>query len=704
MRITSVRRACVLFVLGMLSACSGADATSPTGAVDETSAESPESPLETLGGFEGSFDPETGEISIRALDAALDGAGSLHAKADTVTGVSASSSGVPSGGGVVAFSPSGATTVGCPGGGTRCGPVRLVNRTAANTLLRNAYAVVTELSSGWSLANADTKRAFGVSGAPASPVGYFYYEHLLASDRPTAATTPADGKVGFRGDRTWSFKKTSPSASDAFTFRFHVYARSVVCVPTVTEEIAGDTTYAPTVDRDCDGVPGVSRNRALFVDPVNGNDATADGTILRPFATPTAAAAQASETRDTLVIGAGTYGSTAKWLDLSTAPIRNVIGAFDASNGFADRRLNGSAPDRASTTLTFATGTTGAPDGFALYRAGATAPLYVEGLTLRATGGPSGSAYAIFSSGSSAASLTLRDVALFATGGAGPAAPAGATGARGSDGLTRSPVDVPGPSCSATGGEGSGGHGGHGGSNSRRDGGPGGAGTPGGGSVGPRGLSDSDWTYAGSSGGPGGNGGHGTAPSATIATAWFSSAGFVASQSGGKGAAGKNGGGGGGGGYDRGGSNDGSSGGAGGCGGAGGPGGPAGGGAFGVFGYATSGTVSVRFLGNVAVNARAGSGGQGGVGGAGGGGGVGGSNTAPRDGTNAGGKGGNGGNGGNGSGGNGGPAICAVIRGTTPTVGSTFSCTRNGGVRGAPAPTGGNFGVAGQALDTFKLP
>ncbi len=670
----------------------------PSGEPGATPTTEPEVPLESLGGFEGVFDPATGEISIRALEPALDTGGTLGTKADPMGEVPGSSSGVPSGGGVVAFSSGPSTSSGCPSGGARCGPVRLVNRTTGSKVLRNAFAVVTEISSGWTVANDDGARTFTFPGVSGTPVGYLYYEHLSPSDWPTAGTSPESGKVGFRADRMWSFAKTTPTAADEFKFKFYVYAYQHACTPSVQEETPNETGYDPKVDRDCDGVPGVSRNRAIFVDPVNGNDSAADGSILRPFKTPGAAAAEAGGVRDTLVIGAGNYSGLAR-LDLSAHPVRNVIGAFDASNGFADRRLNGSSNiDPTSTVLTFAA----AAPGFGIYRAGASAPLYVEGVEVRVTAAGAGSsAYAIFNEGSGGASLTVRDASLFATAANGTNGAAGATGAAGLPGSTGAypsaprPAGASAPVC-AVGTSGAGGAGGAG-AEGFGIGGTGGDGAAA--STGAAGGGGGVWVLAptGRSGTGGQNGGAGTAAGpAALQSTWFGAAGFSpTAQNGGDGTGGTNGGGGGGGAgegafFSTG--QHGSSGGSGGCGATPGRAGTAGGGAFAIYSPIAA---TVTLQGAVSATVVAGNGGNGGSGANGGGGGAGG----PATNASAGGSGGAGGASGGGAGANGGPAICVVTR-ATPS-GATSTCNNavggSGGLGGG-GPIPGPSGSAGVKL------
>ncbi len=288
----------IVIVVGACSLPPESEKAEPPPASDARDAPEPE-PLDRVGTFEGRFDPSTGEITVRRVGDA-DAAGPLlDPKGDGVEALPGSSSGVPEGGGVVAFSPAGSTTSSCPGGGTRCGPVRIVNRVdgfpsaPGSTVLRNTFAVVRELTPGWTIVDYTGDKANRLANHPgvAENVGVYYYEHLAPSDRGGA---PSPSAVSFRGDRTWSFKRASGAPEDFF-FRFDVYAKKVGCSWSVAEESPADGDYDRSADRDCDGVPGVSRNHTLFVDPVHGADgAIADqtpfskdfrGSVLSPYKT-----------------------------------------------------------------------------------------------------------------------------------------------------------------------------------------------------------------------------------------------------------------------------------------------------------------------------------------------------------------------------------------------------------------------------------
>lgn len=704
MRATSLRSGLAASVLVALGACSspGEDAPPESPAPSAGEAEATPvvaEPLDSLATFEGRFDPVTGELSIRAI---VEGqlAPSFDPKADSLSSVPGSSSGIPAGGGIVAYSPTAPTSVGCPGTGNRCGTVRFVNRSGTDSVLRNVYAVVTELTPGWSVVNADTSRSFG--GIP-SNVGLYYYEHLLASDRPTAATTPsAGGTVGFRGDRTWSFKKGVGATSDEFFFRFSIYARKITCTPATTQESPADPGYDPTEDRDCDGVPGISRSRTLFVDPVLGNDALTvtdptdfRGSLLSPFRSINAALAQASTTRNTIALG-GTFAATSANININSAASRNVrflVGQYDITNGFANRVLS-------PTVLTFSN------TAYGIFRNGASTPFYVEGLNIGVTSNLTSTpnVYAIFNSASSAtgAALTLRDVTLSAT-----ATAAGANGTHGANGAAglrggNGSITTGGSGASAVacfvGASGAGGRGGNGGSgfgSNGDNGSSGAAASPGGSGGGGGGGGDGGCGNDGGNGGAGFTGANGapgfigTANLASSPGSYFTGAGFNnAGQAGTNGGTGQNGGGGGGGGGEEGscnpfggnGGGGGAGGGSGGCGARGGLGGGAGRGAFGVFSFTPSGSASLTYAGSVSITVDGSNGGNGGNGAIGGAGGA--SGTRGNDYGGYGGNGGTGGRSGAGAGGNGGPAICAVLKGATPS-GITPTCSRFPGAPGA---------------------
>lgn len=607
----------------------------------------------------------------------------------------------PISGGFEASAPGDLMTSGCPAGGTVCGAIALKNLEIK--LRRNVFAVVSELTPGWSL-DADDRRGLALPDA----VAYMDYEHVSAGAETAR--------------RVWSFH----GGTGSFRAIVELYSSDVDCTPSGAE----DPRSAPDVDADCDGVPGASRANALFVDPSFGDDG-GDGSIRSPFKTVLRAAAAVDDTRATLVLASGLHdGALAPLpnhrLDLSR--VRAVLGGYDGSRGFAERGV-------AETTLVHPPDpTTG--DAFGFVRGDGAVDLFLQRLTVRAVAGratdlvPAGSAYALdLRTGGGV--ITLDTVSIVAIGGKGLAGAAGEDGAAGSAGAAGTATGAgsggSASTCAHGGTSGAGGVGGAGGVAGGDE--ITGAGVDGKGGYdatpstpkplapGGSGASSSDvcdapfGTRDGQSAplvawdGKGKNGPNG-APAAKpdLQLGWFSTDRFVLdatqnAKSAGHGTPGAGGAGGGGGGActtDRGGNAGG--GGAGGCGGEGGHGGSAGGGAFAIW---TLGGTSVVFVGSVSLKAVGGDGGNGGAPGAAGLGGIGGAGesvTARSGGSGS--PGAIGGAGGVGGGANGGPAAC-VARKTSasfPTTG--FTCTMTGGLAGE-APLGELRGAPGAAVETL---
>jgi hypothetical protein len=599
-----------------------------------------------------------------------------------------------------------ARTTGCEGGGTICATVRIENR---STKLRiNVIAVVVDVATGFSFASSDGKRAPGVPDG----VARFDYEHLLAQGMPSADAVPPT--IGLRADRTFSMK--GPDAD--FRAVFDLYAADVSCAPTGAE----DPLASPDVDADCDGVPGISRAHALFVDPARGDDAN-EGSIRAPLRSAIAAARRVDAEHSGIALASALFdGSLAPTPNdrLDLANVRALLGGYDGAGGFAART--------ATSTLTFPTTT--AREGFGLVMEASGAAL-VQRVVIDAKGGGAeggdgpGSAYALRLTGDG--KITLDRCELRATGGAGRDGAAGENGAKGTPGgpATTAAVGAGGASiaCAYGGSSGAGGAGGLGGAAGASDGADGANGTDASpsaaaplatGGAGTMHVDVCDGASGAANGGPapmsgydgrGAVGGSGAlAGPATLDATWFSDGRLVppSSQNGGAakhGAAGAGGGGGGGGGAcpDAAGGHGGGGGG-GGCGGQGGGGGGGGGGAFAIF--ATSG--SIVFGTDVKLVAVGGAGGRGGAAGLGGEGGAGGSGLAtPNRRGGDGSAGSKGGDGGLGAGGNGGPAVCIVRQGSMPES-SGYTCTTTGGARGA-APIDEQSGKPGDAKATFAF-
>lgn len=590
----------------------------------------------------------------------------------------------PVSGGFRASAPGDVATTGCPGSGTLCGTLALEN--LEPKLRRNVFAVVTHMSPGWN-PEGDDPRGLALPGA----IAYVDYEHVPAGSKAAA--------------RTWSFR----GGVGSFQAIVQLYSSDVECTKTGVE----DPRAAPDVDADCDGVPGVSRASALFVDPTFGDDGAGDGSIRAPFKTVHRAAASVDATHGTLVLAAGTHdGALASPPNhrLDVSKVHAILGGYDGARGFAERSL--------ADTIVVQPPDPTSRDAHGLVRADGAVDLFLQRLVVRAVGGdatessPAGSAYAL-DLRAGAGTVTLDGVAVVAIGGRGLPGKAGAPGVAGAPGApggaTGPGTGGAGKACPLGGTSGRGGDGGAGGAlagdettgagANGQDGGdavptvpkplaPGGSGAgasdtcvaPFGSRVGQT-APATGWDAKGANG-----------PNATLSgkadlqLAWFSGDRYVidgASQNGfaaGHGTPGGGGAGGGGGGAcetARGGNAGG--GGAGGCGGQGGLGGTAGGGAFAIWSLSTS----VVFTGSVTLSATGGAGGAGGAPGPGGLGGVGGAGESivERDG-GAGSRGAPGGAGGVASGANGGPAACVAQKtgGPVPTAG--FSCTAAGGAAG----------------------
>lgn len=696
----------------LVAACLGAvfvscgggapDQPSPGSTTDETPkiADTADD-LTPLARFEGVYDATSGVLTIHQLFADAKGDTVRVKAADTLGGIPASSSGVPAGGGVVAFSPT--PGVSC---GANCvtGPINLVNRYTPSSTLRNVYAVVTSIS-GATLANADSTRGF--PGIP-SHSGVMYYEHLSPSDLPSAGQDPTT-TVGFRGQRTWTFNVTSGTGE--FTFKFDVYARAVAC--TQTNGGVESASSAPDVDADCDGVAGLSRQTTLFVDPTYGDDSTGDGSIRAPYASASKAATMVSASKTTVAVAARTFTDPGNFIDASRVNLTQILGGYDGDNGFGGPRTTTAA----GTVISFTQLPT-SQDQFAIKRIGITSALYVQRLTFKSPAGrpgttstAAGSSYAMYlaDAGVTAGAVTLDTVTLDASAGGGPGA-AGNTGAAGTPGNAatgRGGANAP-AACSVSGAAGTAGGQagtGNGDGNPGVDNGP----VPGGsGGNGDANCASATNGGAGGSGTLGAGGGGGSAGTASLGGVSSDLWGPLASGVGGSstaGGAGRGGaGGGGGGGCSAGSGGRGGGGGSGGCGG-----GLATGGSMGGAGIAiwTAG-VPLTAGSDVSTLATGGAGGAGGAGGSGGAGGAGDpgvTRPSPRHSGGAGGTGGNGGGGGGGGGGAGGPAMCAVIRNGTTASGS-ITCTRIGGPGGAAgaggAPTG-NSGSVGPTGTTAGI-
>jgi hypothetical protein len=607
----------------------------------------------------------------------------------------------PISGGFEASAPTDVTTSGCAGGGSVCGTISLKN--LEKTLRRNVFAVVSELTPGWSL-EGDDRRGLTLPDA----LAYVDYEHVS----PASKTA----------ERVWSFR----GGTGSFRAIVELFASDIDCTPSGAE----DPHAAPDVDADCDGVPGASRASALFVDPTLGDDG-GDGSIRAPFKTVLRATAAVDDTRATLILAAGTHdGALAPppnhRLDLSK--VRAVLGGYDGARGFAERGT-------AETTLVHPPDPA-TRDALGFVRGDGAIDLFLQRLTVRAVGGPAtdlapaGSAYAL-DLRAGGGTITLDTVSLSAIGGKGLAGKAGEAGAAGSDGVagTASGAGTGGAAstCAYGGTTGAGGGGGAGGALGGDE--ITGAGTDGLSGMdatpatpkplapGGSGASSSDTcdapfgTRDGQSAplvgwdGKGKNGPNGAPPAKSdLQLAWFSTDRYVSdagqnASSAGQGTPGAGGAGGGGGGActsERGGNAGG--GGAGGCGGEGGRGGTAGGGAFAIW---TLGGTNVVFLGGVSLSAVGGGGGAGGDPGASGPGGAGGAGEAILGrvgGTGS--HGAMGGAGGVGGGANGGPAACVAHKAAVPFPATGYTCTATGGAPGA-SPLLELAGATGAAIDTL---
>jgi hypothetical protein len=296
--------------------------------------------------------------------------------------------------------------------------------------------------------------------------------------------------------------------------------------------------------------------------------------------------------------------------------------------------------------------------------------------------------------------------------------PDGPTGANGAGGGPGSDDEQSNSNFGGAGGFGgslglSGGNGGRGGAEGDHDGARGNPGVgvfAGAGGAGGFGGSTGGRGGDGGTGGPGFNGSNGVAFAASIAQYTDDNWQPRSAQSGQRGQAGSGGGGGGGGGgqgctfCDDGSGNGGGGGGAGGIGGSGGQGGLSGGGSFAIYLWATD---AIVIADNEISTSNGGIGGRGGIGGFGGQGGAGGpGNTLDSDEVGAGGNGGNGGRGGNGgigAGGNGGPSI-AIVQGGVVTQATLIRNTISVGNGGAPGPSAGMPGFAGEAAEMKIIP
>jgi hypothetical protein len=684
--------------------------------------------LQVLGRFIATVDGTTGQIDIR--EAAADGSAARTASLSTIAENSTN--------GVVAWSPAGAT--GCTVGSSSdlCGPVAITNRTTTGRL-RNVYAIIT--SSTYPIGNSDPAN----TGLDSTLTGSntISYGHLSPSNVPAAGTQPAtSGSVGFRGVRSWRFVGAS---GHSFSFAFHVVGQtdSSACSVSGTDALG----TSPTTDQDCDGVPGVDRRRAIFVDYARGNDSLSTttaqcdetsyyqgiqirGTVNNPFKTIAGAQACLNKNRggssptgatlDTIIVaGRGTH-TEASSVNLGTTLVA-LAGGYNGDAGFDRPATAVASPIAVSNVVGLSR--SNVASATLVYQLQVTAANgVVAGSGASQTAQSSYGARVLNSSGT----LTLNNVTL--TAGTGATGPSGTNGTAGSGicstGGSGGVGDVT-SDPSAAGSAGSGGA-------------PGGNGQPADTSActttfSPVNLSADANGGTGSDGSPGVSGGSGAAPAATLTLAGFQSS-FLSSATlayvsysstnsnacGGAGnmtgvTAGSSGGGGAAGGFfcDTGGTvfagGNGGSGGGGGCAGASaGTGGKGGGASIALVSVSSS----IAFAGSTTL--ATGGGGAGGSGGSGGAGASGASGSAGTTVTSSdtssstggtGGTGGIGGSGGNGAGGNGGPSLCVLYSGTTvPNAGYTCSAgahgaAGNGGTAPGAASTPGyswaNYGSSG---------
>jgi len=454
-------------------------------------------------------------------------------------------------------------------------------------------------------------------------------------------------------------------------------------------------------DTNCDGVDGDARG-GVFVSP-RGDD-SADGSMMAPLRTLTAAVAAAARSTPRRVVFAA-VGSYPGALELR-APV-SIYGGYDDARSWARTR-------DAATVIE--------PGADGVVIRGVTDNVELQLVTVQSAAAtmPSASAYGVRVIGSSGRVLLNTCVITVGDGAPGAAGMPGMTGATGAAGGTagRPTSGAAGPSmCGSAGGSGGSGVSG---TNDGNPGAPGQGNMAGAGAGGAAGRQGggccSSSSNVGRPGTPGGVGSPGATGTNGMAAAVF---GTVRNEdgvylpanatAGTDGSGGGGGGGGGAGGGDRDGcpfcssgtSGGGGGGGGGGCGGRGGAGGASGGGSIAVMNVGSTLRVERCQLST----GRGGVGGAGGMGGAGGSGGAGGagsggSRTAGQG--APGGAGGAGGPGGGGGGGAGGPSVCVYSTATATTM-TAMTCMRGaggaGGAGGGGPAGGGAMGPVGVAED-----
>lgn len=452
-------------------------------------------------------------------------------------------------------------------------------------------------------------------------------------------------------------------------------------------------------DSNCDGIDG-DVTKAIFVSP-SGNDALGDGSMQKPVLTLSRALTLATAAGKDVYADKGIY--TVTTLALSGGV--SIFGGYDSTKKWSraignDTRINGGTTALAGSGLTADVElqllhvvaadakTAGASSYGVLLANSPSAKVSVVGCTIEAGAGAAGLDAPIAAkgaSGSSGAGRTGGASVCGAAGGDGGAAVSGGTnGNKGNDGFQAPPVGSGGPGT--------------------------------GGSGGGKGACHSTTYPTDGISGTGGNAGSpgGDAPQVSLALGSFLPGSYVG-VSGSAGSAGTAGGGGGGGGSGGGDSSScgfgglsccdstsgsGGGGGAGGCGGSGGAGGGAGGGSFAVVALGVHVAVDKSLLtaaaagrgGNAAAGGAGGTPGSYGVGAPGGG--------AAKAGGN-GGPGAAGAPGGAGAGGAGGPSICVAYSGGAvylPTVMGS-PCSRAAAIKGGNGGSASNSGPAGVTAD-----